>query len=150
MTLRYLAPFISALLLAACASTPPQPPTSAPAPAQPPSQTSAAPSIIIDGRTPQVILDEIVAYRTQKGMQVLSRADKRVEFKQVVPRAKTPTEARIRYELTPTGKSWKLSARVFQVSYPGTTRESVSDITAQVADKLTEELPRYAHGSASW
>ncbi|AOY01305.1 hypothetical protein [Jeongeupia sp. USM3] len=149
MNRRTLIPIVVALLLAGCA-TPTQPPVSEPAPAQPPSQTSSAPSVIIDGRTPQAILDDVVAYRTQKGMRVLARTANRVEFKQVVPKAKVPTEARMRYELTPSGKSWKLSARVFQVSHPGTTREAVSDITPQVADKLADELPRYTRGGASW
>ncbi|WP_432722419.1 hypothetical protein R0381_001691 [Jeongeupia wiesaeckerbachi] len=149
MNIRHLLPLAAALLLAACATQPTQPPVSAPAPDQTQSQTSTVPSVVIDGRTPQAILDDVVAYRTQKGMRVLARADKRVEFKQVVPKAKVPTEARMRYELTPVGKGWKLSARVFQVSYPGTTREAVSDITAQVADKLNDELPRYTRSSAN-
>ncbi|MBM3115972.1 hypothetical protein [Jeongeupia naejangsanensis] len=150
MNIRHLLPLAAALLLAACATPTVQPPAaSTPAPDQTQSQTATVPSIVIDGRTPQAILDDVVAYRTQKGMRVLTRADKRVEFKQVVPKAKVPTEARMRYELTPVGKGWKLSARVFQVSYPGTTREAVSDITTQVADKLNDELPRYARTGAS-
>ncbi|GHD61667.1 hypothetical protein [Jeongeupia chitinilytica] len=151
MNLRFLVSVSAALLLAACATPTAQPPAaSTPAPDQTQAQTATVPSIVIDGRTPQAILDDVVAYRTQKGMRVLARTANRVEFKQVVPKAKVPTEARMRYELTPAGKGWKLSARVFQVSYPGTTREAVSDITPQVADKLTDELPRYARSGASW
>lgn len=158
--LRLLA-LVASVLLAACA-TPPEsssggrpgvgnasspteaqlPQTKLPAPGQ-------VPSVRITGRTAQAVLDDIVKFRTGKGMNVRNRSAMRVEFAEVVTTAKQPTEARMVYMLSPASGGLNLSARVFQVSYPGTAKERVAEITGVVSDKLGKELAGYA-GSGGW
>ncbi|WP_188705992.1 hypothetical protein [Silvimonas iriomotensis] len=145
------AALICPLLLAACATPPgetgagtagkttagaPAPETKLPAP-------GPTPTVLITGRKPQAILDDIVKFRTGKGMSVRSRSSMKVEFAESVPNASQPTEARMLYLLSPTSKGLNLSARVFQVSYPGTARERVAEVTSVVADKLSKELAGY-------
>lgn len=143
-----------ALLLAACATT--QPPTENSGGAgvtRPASAASAAasttlsdgtPSVLIRGRTSKAILDDIVQYRTQqKGMKLKSRSTTRLEFTLPIQRTATPTEARMSYLLIKEGDALRLSAKVYQFSYPGTTRETGQDVTQSMADKLQEELQRY-------
>ncbi|GGP27746.1 hypothetical protein [Silvimonas amylolytica] len=138
------------LLLVACATPPGEtagtngkttagasaPETKLPAP-------GPTPTVLITGRKPQAILDDIVKFRTGKGMSVRSRSSMRVEFAESVPNASQPTEARMLYLLSPASKGLNLSARVFQVSYPGTARERVAEVTSVVADKLSKELAGY-------
>ncbi len=134
----------SCLVITACA-TPSAPPVATPAPAktvakvQPPSA-----SILIIGRSNKAVIEDIVAYRTGKGMKLLSRTSARLEFSSNIAKANIPTEARIQYTLTQASQGWQLSAKVLQISYPGTKNEKVEDITAHVVDKLNEELARYA------
>ena len=109
-----------------------------------------APSVMIEGRTAQAIFDDIERYRTSRGMTVVVRNKNRIEFAAGVVKAKRPTQARIRYMLAPVKKGFKLSARVYQVSYPGTSREKVADITSAVADRLNAELSRYSQEATAW
>lgn len=142
-------------ILAGCATQPGSSPAagaaSAPASApanQPVPQTklptnTVTPSVLVAGRKPRDVVDEIVKYRTGKGMRVLNRSNTKVEFSAMVTGAKTPTEARMVYQLAPVSGGLRVSARVFQVSYPGTGHEEVSEITGVVADKLNQELSGY-------
>ncbi|WP_152969069.1 hypothetical protein [Amantichitinum ursilacus] len=151
---------VAALILAGCAST--SSPTTAstahsgnvitPVPLGQPlpdtklPKVTAAPSVLIAGRPAAAILDDVVKYRTGKGMTLRNRSSNKAEFAQTIPNAKQPTEARMVYLLAPVNGGLQLSARVFQVSYPGTAREKVAEITGVVADKLNQELGGYAQG----
>jgi hypothetical protein len=134
----------SCIVLAACV-TPSPAPTATPVPAktvakvQPPSA-----SILIVGRSNKALIEDIVLYRTGKGMKLLSRGPTRLEFSSNIAKANIPTEARIQYTLTQASQGWQLGAKVLQISFPGTKNEKVEDITAHVLDKLNEELARYA------
>lgn len=155
-TTRYKAFLIltGSLLLAACATTQPPGTTgrseTASTPASTASSTASAPlsdgtpSVLIRGRSSKAVLDDIVQYRTQqKGMKLKSRSSTRLEFTLPIQRTATPTEARMSYLLVKEGDGLRLSARVFQFSYPGTTRETGQDVTQSMSDKLQEELQRY-------
>ncbi|WP_035057885.1 hypothetical protein [Andreprevotia chitinilytica] len=120
-------------------------PTPTPAPSRP-SPELQPPSVLIQNRTPQAILEDIVKYRTGRGMTVTTKTANRVEFSMTVQKVKVPTEARIRYLLTASGGGQLLSARVFQVANPGTTKEQITEITNDVAQQLDRELAGYAKG----
>jgi hypothetical protein len=152
---RFLISLGAISLLAACANTPSAP---ASAPSIPPisntqnpvkAQDTAinvnnnAPSIVIKDRPARAIFDDIVTYRKQKGMQLKRRTAQRLEFSMQIPNVTQATEARMSYIIAPFDSGWQLSARVWQISAPGTSRESVSEITSAVADKITEELQTY-------
>ncbi|MBE9610543.1 hypothetical protein [Chitinilyticum piscinae] len=154
-TLFKLAVAALAALVTACTTNP----TSAPEPSSPsppvaasrPVAADRAPSVLIQGRSNKAILDDIVQWRTQqKKMTVRSRSSDRVELALSVQRTSTPTEARISYVISKEGDGVRLSARVFQFSYPGTTRETGLDVTQSMADKLQEELERYRKPASSW
>jgi hypothetical protein len=117
-------------------------------PASPEKKTSKSPSapasIIIVGRSNKAVMEDIVQYRTSKGMKIRSRSANQVEFMAQVNKANIPTEARIQYTLMQVSQGWQLSARVYQISYPSTKKEKVEDITLSVIDKLNEELAGYA------
>ncbi|WP_159666780.1 hypothetical protein [Andreprevotia sp. IGB-42] len=147
---------LAAALLAACAApgtpgtntTPGKPaapavPTPLPTPARP-SPEAQPPSVTIQGRAAAAVLDDIVRYRTGRGMTLKIRTGNRVEFTMPVQKTKVPTEARMRYLLTPVSGNLQLSARVFQVLNPGTGREQVNEITNEVASQLERELAGYA------
>jgi hypothetical protein len=126
-------------LLAACVSpSAPQTESKPVAKAQP-----NTPSILIIGRSNKAVIEDIIRYRTGKGMKVLSRSATRLEFSSNITKANIPTEARIQYTLTQVTQGWQLSAKVFQISYPATKNEKVDDITSHVAEKLNDELARY-------
>ena len=149
--------FSFSLLLAACATPPSDNSAKAPVTGgtpQPVPETKLpaagpAPTVLISGRKPQAILDDIVKYRTGKGMKLRNRTSMKVEFAETITSASQPTEARMVYLLSPGAKGLNLSARVFQVSYPGTARERVAEITSVVADKLSRELAGY-NTSSGW
>lgn len=149
---RFLLSLSVITLLAACANTPSGPastPSTSPATStQNPINTqdigSSAPSIVIKDRPARAIFDEIVAYRKQKGMQLKRRTAQRLEFSMQIPNVTQATEARMTYIMAPLDGGWQLSARVWQITTPGTSRESVSEITSAVADKIHEELQTYA------
>ena len=163
-SLRALSGFaiVCAALLAGCAtqpaatqsaSSPPATITTTPG-TQPLPETKlpaavATPSVLIAGRQPRDVIDDIVKYRTGRGMKVRTRSNTKVEFAETVTKAKEPTEARMVYQLAPVKGGLQLSARVFQVSYPGTASEKVAEITSVVAEKLNQELPGYAQ-SSNW
>ncbi|GLS04813.1 hypothetical protein GCM10007860_19610 [Chitiniphilus shinanonensis] len=159
---------LAGILLSACGTVPPS--SGKPAPAgptgsapatpgdttEPPlaeteiQQLKTVPTVLIEGRTAEAILDDIEQYRTSRGMTVAARSKTRIEFVAGIVKAKRPTQARIRYVLVPVKNGFNLSARVFQVSYPGTGREKVADITAEVADRLGTELTRYTQSGGAW
>lgn len=110
--------------------------------------SSSAPSIVIQSRSSKAIIEDIIATRTAKGMQIRNRSAQRVEFSLKMVNTSVPTEARMHYVLSQVELGWRLSARVFQISYPGSKKEKVQEITSQVADKLHEELAIYAANSS--
>ncbi|WP_028454548.1 hypothetical protein [Chitinilyticum litopenaei] len=157
-----LSALLASALLAACATTnappnnPPAPtPTPAPVASKPvaasaPATSSAAPSVLIRGRSSKAILDDVVNYRTQqKGMKLKSRSGSRVELSLAMQRTSNPSEARMVYQLTPENGAQRLSARVFQYTHPGTTRETGVEITQSLQEQLLAELPRYQQQAAS-
>lgn len=140
-TFQWLCLVISSILLAACTTPPaptPQPEVKPVAKAQP-----NVASILIVGRSNKAVIEDIVRFRTSKGMKILTRSNNRLEFSSTVTKANIPTEARIQYTLIQASQGWQLSAKVFQISYPATKHEKVEDITPHVLDKLNEELARY-------
>lgn len=152
---------LGALLVAGCA-TPANPtstthpgvvtpvPLGQPLPETKLPKATVVPSVLIAGRQANDVLDEIVKYRTGKGMTLRKRSATKAEFAQNITTAKLPTEARMVYLLTPANGGLQLSARVFQVSYPGTAREKkVAEITGLVEDKLNHELAGYAQSGAA-
>lgn len=141
-----------ALLLAACATgpmpstpapttIPPRTPSAVQPPAEPP-----APSIIIQGRLPQAILDSVVKYRTQKGMRVVERNSSRVVLSIIVPKSNPRIEVRMIFSLSPAPEApsgLRLSAQVFQISTKdGKTQNE--EITPSLRDELNDELTMYA------
>ncbi|TJZ79127.1 hypothetical protein [Chitiniphilus eburneus] len=165
---KLMSAMLAGILLSACGSMPPsttqpgQPagqagvPATPAEPTEPPlaeteiQQLKTAPTVLIEGRSAESILNDIEQYRTSRGMTVAARSKTRIEFVAGIVKAKRPTQARIRYVLLPVKNGFNLSARVFQVSYPGTGREKVADITAEVADRLNTELVRYSQSGGSW
>ncbi|AZN37206.1 hypothetical protein [Iodobacter ciconiae] len=149
---RFLLSLAALTLLSACASTPSgteKNQTTPPAqtqqnPVNTTETTENQPSILIKDRPARAILDDIVLYRKQKGMQLKQRTTQRLEFSMQIPNVTQATEARMSYTLTPLNGGWQLSARVWQITAPGTAHESVSEITSAVADKIDEELQTYA------
>ncbi|MDW5415482.1 hypothetical protein R6242_02720 [Iodobacter sp. CM08] len=150
---RLLITLSSIALLSACASTPSTQST-------PPAPSNKVPSavnlpnisdniIVIKDRQAQAIFDDIVQYRKQKGMQLKRRTAQRLEFSMKIPNVTQATEARMSYLLSPLDGGFQLSARVWQITAPGTARENVSEITNAVADKIHEELQTYTHAKAT-
>ncbi len=134
----------STFLLAACASgpVPTQEPPRQSVPTVRPSELEV-PNVLIKGKTARSILDSIVKYRTQKGMKVLQRDDKRVELGMPVPKSNPPAEARMIYSISPAPDGLRLSAQVFQVIRQS-GKPQTRDITSSLRDKLDEELASYA------
>ncbi|WP_157669520.1 hypothetical protein [Chitinibacter sp. GC72] len=131
-------------LMAACAT-----PGKAPSPSATPAPTTTkmpAPKagVLVIGRSSKAIIEDIVSYRSSKGMKILVRTPTYIEFSSAIGKANIPTEARIQYTLSSSAQGWVLSAKVLQISYPGTKKEKIEEITAHVQDKLNEELARYA------
>lgn len=126
------------ILCVGCATSPAPEPTKPVVNAQP-----SYPTALIVGRSNKTIIEDIVRYRSSKGMKIRSRSANQIEFMSAVTKANIPTEARIQYSLMQTPQGWKLTARVYQISYPSSKNEKVEDITLSVADKLNEELARY-------
>ncbi|SMC26879.1 hypothetical protein SAMN02745857_02640 [Andreprevotia lacus DSM 23236] len=122
----------------------PTPVPSGPTPVPRPSPEAQPPSATINGRSANAVLDDIVRYRTGRGMTLKVRTGNRVEFSMQVQKVKVPTEARMRYQLTTVNGALQLSARVFQVLNPGTSREQINEITNDVAGQLEHELSGYA------
>ncbi|AMC36463.1 hypothetical protein [Janthinobacterium sp. B9-8] len=149
---RFLISLATLALLSACASSPapqtpstsPFPDASKPIPANTPDASLALPSIVIKERQARAIFDDIVQYRKQKGMQLKRRTAQRLEFSMQIPNVTQATEARMSYQIAQVDGGLQLSARVWQITAPGTSRESVSEITSAVADKIAEELQTYA------
>jgi hypothetical protein len=134
-----------ACTLGAC-GTNPAPPTSKPVEAAPAvsKEAQTAPSIIIKSRSSKAIIEDIIAYRSSKGMQIRSKGNLRLEFMMQISNTKVPTEARMQYVLNQTEQGWRVTARVFQITHPGSKNEKVQEITTAVSDKLAEELASYA------
>lgn len=132
-----------ALLLAACATEPlPTAETSRLAPSVRLSEPEA-PSVLVRGKTAKTILDNVVKFRTQKGMRVLQRDARSVEFGMAVPKSNPPIEVRMIYSISPAPNGLRLSAQVFQdIKVSG--KSQTSEITTGLRDKLEEELASYA------
>jgi hypothetical protein len=140
---RWLALLLSVILLAGCSTTP-QPTTSQPVASTPPAKIEeTAPSVLIRNRRAAQILDEIVRYRTQKGMKLVARDSQRVELSMAMPKSNPPAEARMIYSLSPEKDGLRLTAQVFHDTRQG-KRKKTSDVTAGLRDKLEEELANYA------
>ena len=107
-------------------------------------ETQTAPSIIIQSRSSKAITEDIIRYRTSKGMKIRSKANLRLEFMMAISNTTAPTEARMQYVLNQTEQGWRVTARVYQITHPGSQQEKVQEITAAVSDKLIEELASYA------
>lgn len=145
-------PKLAAILVAAIASTlaacssNPAVSSNKPAPTSAPAvkANQIAPSIIITSRSSKAITEDIIRYRTGKGMKIRSKANLRLEFMMTMSNTTVPTEARMQYVLNQTEQGWRVTARVYQITHPGSQQEKVQEITAAVSDKLTEELATYA------
>lgn len=134
-----------ACILSACSSNPAATTDKPVAPIAPVlKENQTAPSIIIKSRSSKAITEDIIAYRTGKGMKIRSKANLRLEFMMTINRTAVPTEARMQYVLNQTEQGWRVTARVYQITRPGTQQEKVQEITAAVSDKLIEELAGYA------
>jgi hypothetical protein len=136
---------VIACALSACSSNPAatsNKPVAASAPAL--KENQVAPSIIIKSRSSKAITEDIIQYRTSKGMKIRSKANLRLEFMMTMSNTTVPTEARMQYVLNQTEQGWRVTARVYQITHPGSQQEKVQEITAAVSDKLTEELATYA------
>ncbi len=129
--------------LSACTSNPAATDTK-PVVTPAPKTTQSAPSIIIKSRSSKAITEDIISYRTAKGMKIRSKANLRLEFMMMMSNTKVPTEARMQYVLSQAEDGWRVTARVYQITNPGNQKEKVQEITAAVSDKLTEELAAYA------
>ena len=145
---RLLIALSCAVFLSACASPPsrqktaPAPNTKVPSAVNLPNLSDNI--IVIKDRQAQAIFDDIVQYRKQKDMLLKRRTSQRLEFSMKIPNVTQATEARMSYLLSPVEGGFQLSARVWQITAPGTARENVSEITDAVADKIHEELQTYA------
>ena len=107
-------------------------------------ENQIAPSIIIKARSSKAITEDIIRYRTGKGMKIRNKANLRLEFMMTMSNTTVPTEARMLYVLNQTEQGWRVTARVYQITHPGSQQEKVQEITAAVSDKLAEELATYA------
>lgn len=145
-----------ALLAAAC-TTPQPPPPQTPPPQQenlrpqPPRQPATietkpmlAPSILIYDRTPAQIMGQIASVRKSKGMRQTVHDKHRAEFSMPLNKTQNATEVRFVYQLAAEGKAWRLSAQVFTITSPGTSREQVTENTRELLDKLEQELATYS------
>ena len=160
--IRTTATTLSALIvfaLSACTSTPNAPPsqqqqpgqqTPAPVVTAPTTVYEPASTIVIQSRSSKAIMEDIISYRTGKGMKIRSKSNSRLEFMMPIARTTIPTEARMLYVLNQTEQGWRVTVRVFQITNPGGKKEKVREITAQVSDKLAEELASYAKISSKW
>jgi hypothetical protein len=134
-----------ACVLSACSSNPAATTVKPVAPVAPTiKENQTAPSIIIKSRSSKAITEDIIRYRTSKGMKVRNKTSLNLEFMMVMSNTTIPTEARMVYALNQTEHGWRLSARVYQITNPGSQQEKVKEITAAVSDKLIEELATYA------
>ncbi|MBS1156938.1 MAG: hypothetical protein H6R07_2862 [Proteobacteria bacterium] len=131
-----------ALLLAACASGPLPSETPGPTPTIRSSEFEA-PNVLIRGKIAKVILDSVVKYRTQKGMQIIKRDARGVEFGMPVPKSNPPIEVRMIYSISPAPNGLRLSAQVFRDTKVSGKLQT-SEITASLRDNLEEELAGYA------
>lgn len=155
---KFLLPLAVISLLSACSmlqtTTPtPEPVAVTPTPLPPPQdevlpevelkRMKNAPTITLQGRTVPDVMADIEKYRLSRGMTVVSKTRNRIEFAAPVARAKRPTQARVRYTLQTVKGGVKVAARAYQISYPGTAKEKVADITSAVSDRLLQEFARY-------
>ncbi len=144
---RAIAASLAATLLAACATIDLTPATqSAPAVATPtpvPLET-AVPHVFIRNQSAKAILDNIIKYRTQKGMKVVSRESNRVVLGITIPKSNPPAEARMIYSISPAADSLRLSAQVFQITRQDGKAQS-AEITDSLRDNIEEELETYTH-----
>lgn len=134
-----LAILIAAGTLAACTTTPVAPST----PNKPVIIQETAPSIVIQGKNAKTILDKVVAYRTQKGMNVIARDASRVTLVIAVPNSAPPAEASMIFSVSPETNGIRLSAQVFQTVFKDGKPET-RDITHTLTSDLNKELSMYA------
>lgn len=140
--MKRLLPLCIALTLLACGSAPKTP---EPTPGNPVAAEPAAPqSVLILNQTSKAVLDRIQQQRTARGMKVIGRGPLRIELGQAVPKTDPPAEVRMIYQLAPGKDGLRLLARVFRIDSPGTAQEYTKEITQELADKLNDELQRYA------
>lgn len=147
-----------ALLLAACGTrTPPQtipPQKNHTQPAQagntpvdqtekPAANLESTPSVIIKGKSAAAILDNVVKFRTSKGMKISQRDAKFVQFSMHIPNSSPPANVLMIYSISPATDGLRLSAQVFQI-IKQKGKSLTGDITAGLKDKLQDELEGYA------
>lgn len=139
----YCALLAITLALGACSTPPVAPPKETDTSAST-TNNQVAPSIVIQSRSSKAIIEDITRYRTSKGLKIRSKAALRIEFMMPISNTKTPTEARMLYVLNQTEHGWRVTARVYQISHPGSHQEKTQEITAAVSDQLSKELASYA------
>jgi hypothetical protein len=102
------------------------------------------PGITIKNHNPKTILNLAARERGKKRMRVKVRGLYFLKMALTVPKSDRPTEAQIVYALHRYHGEWWLSARAYQVAYPGTTKEAILDITGRIEVEMQNELIKIA------
>ena len=102
------------------------------------------PGVFIKHMSPKAILDAVMRDRVKKKMWVKKREMYSLQMALKVPKAKKPTEALMIYTLHRYKEGLWLSAKVYQVAYPGTGRENILDVTQRVKKEVQQELNKIA------
>lgn len=130
---RWLALLLSVTLLAGCST--PQPTTPQPVANTPPAKIEeTAPSVLIRNRRAAQILDEIVRYRTQKGMKLVARDSQRVGTVDGDPEIESARRSAHDLFAVARKDGLRLTAQVFHDTRQG-KRKKTSDVTAGLRDK---------------
>lgn len=121
-------------------------PVSAPTPLRPGSRIShkLMPGVLIKGIKAKVILDTAMRERLKKRMVLDKRDAYSLTMTIKVPDVRKLTEAKMVYTLYPYQDGLWLTARVLQVTNPGTDRETNMDLSHKAGKELQLELNKIA------
>ncbi len=112
---------------------------------------SGNPEIVIPNSTRKLVIDNLVAHKLEKGMQIKSVNDygvvvgKKIEGSSMASfiygsRYDSTPEVRITYTVVATGNGVRVFSRTEMVTNPGSAYERVSDLTQNLSGQMQAEL----------
>ena len=125
--------------------------TACTAPEQKLKTASGNPEIVIAGVTQKQVIDQIVAIKLQKGMQIRSVNDYGVTVSKRIGESfmaslvygssyDSNPEARITYNVVEDGDAVRVYSRTEIITNPGSGFEKSTDVTANLAGQMQDEL----------